>query len=267
MHRIHIVGISPRTGTTLLAECMRVCFEIGRAEEHEVSLSTIRWCPTVYLTKKPDDIGHVGMRLALDPRLTVICMIRDPRDTIMSRHGSRPDEYFTNLGRWKRQNTYVRRLRDHPRFIRVRYEQLVADPDGVQDLLVARIPCLRPLRRFSEFHEGTGVSRRSELALGGLRPIAVDSVARWRRDLPRLRAEIGRYGPIDEELVEHGYERDASWREGIAGLDGDGAAAGSGPVPAASLQKRFRRALRGWAKRPAAAGICAACHVLGIPVG
>lgn len=267
MHRIHIVGVSPRTGTTLLAECMRVCFAVGRAEPREVSLSTIRWCPTVYLTKKPDDIRHIDTRLALDPRLTVICMIRDPRDTIMSHHGIKPGAYFANLGRWKRHNAIVRRFRGHPRFVTVRYEDLAADPDGVQDFLAARLPFLRPLRRFSEFHEGTGVSRQSNLALGGVRPIEGRSVARWRHDLDRLRGEIARHGPIDDELIEHGYEHDSSWRAGLVGLDGAGGARSCAGPTRAPMRKRLRNALRRWVKRPASAGLCHACHAMGIPVG
>lgn len=261
MHRIHIVGISPRTGTTLLAECMRSCFEIGLAEPHEVSLNRIRWCRSIYLTKKPDDVRYVGMRLAVDPRLSVICMVRDPRDTIMSRHGSRPDDYYAHLGRWKRHRAYVKRLRDHPRFVLVRYEDLVTDPDGVQALLVARIPCLKQTRAFSSFHRGTQVSGDASLALGGVRPIGADSVARWRSDLARLRGQIAEHGGIDEELIEYGYEKDTSWRDGLDGLSG---VAGLVTVPPKPLG---RHAVRAWVTRPLAAGLCCVCGVLGIPVG
>ena len=54
--RIHIVGVSPRTGTTLLAECMVACMNIDAFEAHEASVSRLRLGPRVYLTKRPADL-------------------------------------------------------------------------------------------------------------------------------------------------------------------------------------------------------------------
>ncbi|HEX7708484.1 MAG TPA: sulfotransferase family protein, partial [Thermoanaerobaculia bacterium] len=76
MKRIHIVGVSPRSGTTLLAELMIACFEVDLHEEHEASLFTEpSRAGDLYLTKQPRDIMVVGPRLRVDPDLWVICMI------------------------------------------------------------------------------------------------------------------------------------------------------------------------------------------------
>lgn len=79
MKRIHIVGVSPRSGTTLLAELMNACFEIDLWEEHEAPLFATPPGPgNIYLTKRPRDVMVVGPRLRVDPNLWVLCMIRGP---------------------------------------------------------------------------------------------------------------------------------------------------------------------------------------------
>ena len=69
-NRIHIVGISPRTGTTLLAECMVACMKIDAFESHEASVSRLRLGARVYLTKRPADLLAIGPRLRFDPDFT-----------------------------------------------------------------------------------------------------------------------------------------------------------------------------------------------------
>jgi hypothetical protein len=69
MERIHVVGAGPRTGTTLLAECMVSCFAIDAFEPHEVSLCRHKKNVGVYLTKNPVDLHIVSPRLSIG-----ICM-------------------------------------------------------------------------------------------------------------------------------------------------------------------------------------------------
>ena len=64
MERLHIVGLGPRTGTTLLAECMATCFEIDAFEPHEASLcaSTKEACRfislRILLTSTSSGLGY-----------------------------------------------------------------------------------------------------------------------------------------------------------------------------------------------------------------
>ncbi len=113
MKRIHIVGVSPRTGTTLMAEAIKTCFKIDSYTTHETSLfSRPRGKNDIFLTKRPGDIMIVGPSLRVDPHLFVVCMIRDPRDIISSKHEKNPDRYWASLRYWKLYMTNY-----HPRFI------------------------------------------------------------------------------------------------------------------------------------------------------
>lgn len=221
MERLHIVGLGPRTGTTLLAECMTACFEIDAFEAHEASLCLHRRDADIYLTKNPVDLNIVGPRLAIDRHLHVIAMLRDPRDVIVSKHKFDPDRYWAPLRFWKRHLLHMRRLSRHRRFVLVRYESLVQDPDAVQETLMARLPFLRATARFSGFHKRAAPSQKSLKALGPLRAFNTSSVGNWRNHLPRVAGQIAIHGSISSELVELGYEQDESWLEILDGVTPD----------------------------------------------
>lgn len=218
MNRIHVVGVSARSGTTLMAECMRICFDIDSYEEHESPLWKMRRVASIYLTKSPQDIMYIGARLALDPRLTVVCMMRDPRDVIVSKHQKRPGEYFTSLGRWKYRSTFIEKYIDHERFILVKYEDFIRAPDAAQNHLMSRIKYLKKTRLFSEFHHNSEISEKSVEALGGVRPIKRDNTSKWKEHLPRLVDQINKHGEITDDLIRHGYEKDGRWADVLVGV-------------------------------------------------
>jgi hypothetical protein len=197
MKQIHIVGSGPRTGTTLMAEAMIACFRIDQHTAHEDRVFAKPSEPTdVYLTKTVKDLLVIGPFLDLNPDLYVICMIRDPRDMVVSRHGKDPDTYWAGLRYW---NTYIpawRRVRHHPRLITVKYEDLVTDPDGTQASLVAAMPFLDKTGPFSRYHEVADPSDRSLTA---------------KNHLPRVAGQIHIHGSIAQDLIEFGYEADDTW--------------------------------------------------------
>src|SRR5699024_12774285 len=81
MKRIHIVGLSPRTGTTLMVEVMKTCYQIEAVTNHEDRLVTrARGRPAVFLSKAPKDITIVRPSLIIDQDRYLICLLRDPRD-------------------------------------------------------------------------------------------------------------------------------------------------------------------------------------------
>jgi hypothetical protein len=220
--RIHIVGVSPRTGTTLLAEAIVACYEIDLYAEHELRLivppeSRAR----VFLTKAPRDIMMVGPRLKLDPDLHVICMLRDPRDIVTSKHGLEPDRYWCGLNYWKTYTQQLPELLPQPRFLLIRYEDLVRDPDTVQARISAALPFLDAIAPFSSYHKVATPSALSKKALGSVRRVSDAGVGRWRAHLPRVKGQIERHGAIADDLVRFGYERDDSWLEDLEGVTPD----------------------------------------------
>jgi len=211
MERIHIVGVGPRTGTTLMAECIVACFDIDAFDTHEARVTSHRWNAEVYLSKWPAEIFTVGPRLRIDRHFHVICMIRDPRDAVVSRHALDQQRYCTPLHFWTKQIGHVRRLVGKSRFILIKYEDLVTTPDSVQEQIIRRLQFLKKKANFSGFHEVATPSTRAVEALGGVRRIAPERIGNWRNHLPRLAGQIARHGSVSQDLIEFGYEPDDSW--------------------------------------------------------
>lgn len=220
--RIHIVGCSPRSGTTLMTELMVNCFDIDGFAEHEMSIFEMPEGEyKVYCSKWPHDIDVMRPLLWLDPDLWGIFILRDPRDVIVSRHPQDPSLYWTNLRRWKRYTQCGRRLANHPRFITVRYEDLVREPDRVQDNIARRLYFLNATARFSEYHQIARPSERSVTALRGVRAVSTSSIGRWREHKPRVAAQLRLHGPIEQELIRYRYETDDEWRAEIDAVEAD----------------------------------------------
>jgi len=182
--RLHVVGCH-RSGTTLITELIDYGFVIDARADHEQAL----WEPVpagegIFLTKKPPDTIRIRRAFLLDPDLFVVAMIRDPRGVITSRHPSFPDVYFSSFWRWEQYARAIEALHGHPRCVVVRYEDLVADQDDVQDRLAAAFAFLQPAGRFSRFPEGAAVHENAGVSMRGVRAIDHGSLDRWRAELP-----------------------------------------------------------------------------------
>ena len=240
-YRIHITGAA-RSGTTLVLALTMTCFEIDAAVAHECRLwrAPVRG-RRVVLTKQPRDEAF-AMRLArLDPRLHVIYMLRDPREVVVSIHGSAPDRYWSDLPDWRRSVKAARRYFGHPRVHVVRYDELVRDPDGVQQRLAAAMPFLKMLRPFSRFHEAAALEHEQwRAAMRTVRPPSPEALGSWRQHLPRLKAQLAAHGDIAAELIELGFEKDSTWLSLLDGIEPDDTR--SRP-PADTLRRRFNH---GW---------------------
>lgn len=222
MKRIHVVGVSPRTGTTLMAEAIKTCFTIDSYTSHETSLfSRPRDKSDIFLTKRPGDIMVVGPSLRFDPHLFVICMIRDPRDIISSKHRKDPDRYWASLKYWNLYIREVEKLKEHPRFIPVHYEFFVSNPDKVQAMISDKIPFLEKLHPFNQYHEVADVSDLSEEALRNVRPIKPTSVGKWRKHKSRVAGQLKLHGPITDDLIKYGYEENEQWLSELEGIKPD----------------------------------------------
>jgi len=222
MQRIHIVGVSPRTGTTLIAEAMVACFDIDIFHDHEARIfSQPPVAGEIYLTKAPRDILLAEKALGQMPNLHVLCMFRDPRNVIVSKHRRDPERYWAGLKFWKAYTPVARRLRNHPRFITLRYENLTADPDSVQRKLAERLPFLQNTAPFSRFHEIAKPADDALTALSGLRAIGASRPDPWRDHLPRVAGQMQQHGSLAPDLIEFGYETDDSWLAELDGVEPD----------------------------------------------
>ena len=246
MNHVHIVGLAPRSGTTLLMELMVSCFDFDGYADHELGLI---YQPAEkvesYCSKNPvlKDIRLAPLAFRRWPELWIICVVRDPRDIVVSRHRQHPDVYWVNLNRVFGCMPLLRTANQHERFLIIQYEDLVKDPNSIQSHLSKKIPFLRKLYDFSEFSQIAKPTSRAVEALGGMRAVSPSSIGRWKNELPRLKAQIQRYGEIDELLSELGYENDNCWRRMLDSVDADNGLSRFGDLP------RRRTTLRNYVRR------------------
>lgn len=199
---------------------MVTCFEIDHYCEHERSLFKEEMRSRgVTCTKHPREIIYAAGALRANDDLHVIYMVRDPRDVIVSRHANSPGQYFTGLGFYLRAERCAAKLSQHPRFVVVRYEDLVKSPDAVQDYIQKCLPFLKRKHRFSEFHLHASVSDDSLQALNGVRPPSADDIGKWCRHQPRISAQFKKFPQAVDVLIRHGYEKDAEWMNDLPAAD------------------------------------------------
>jgi len=208
---MHIVGC-PRSGTTLLMELLSTCFESSGFCSHELSIFEPLDNPgEMYFTKQPNDIKQIGHIFPRDEQLHIIYLGRDPRAVITSKHRENPDQYFCNYRVWKECDQAAERYLGHPRFLQLRYEDLVTSADQVQEQIARHFPFVGQRHLFSEYHEFAVPSEASERAMNGLRAVNRDSLEKWRGHLPRIAEQYQRYPALAEDLIRLEYEPDRHW--------------------------------------------------------
>lgn len=183
----------------------------GRAE-HEASLLDIPPAgETLYLSKKPPDTVRIERAFRRDAETFLIAMLRDPRAVVSSRHGSRPDVYFRGYRHWRECARAIRRLRDHPRCLVVRFEDLVTGPDAVQQAIEGRFDFLERRARFSDYPAGVAVAAEVRKSLGEARRLDRSRIAAWKEHLPRIKSQLAAHPDLVSALIEFGYEPDDAW--------------------------------------------------------
>jgi len=245
--RIHITG-TPRSGTTLLLSLMLSCFDIdgGLPRDHRLWRRPPR-DRRIVCTKFTDETDFAAAMLPLDPDLHVIFILRDPRDVVVSRTHVDTSRYVTNLHVWRANLAAAQKYFGHERMHVVRYEDLTADPDGVQATLLAEMPFLDPLRPFLCFtdcaEEDTGSWLTSMYM--ELRPVDSHGHGRWRKHLPRLKGQLARHGDLSDELLSLGFERDKKWLATLDNVEPDFCALTKGERPdfGARVTRGWRNAL------------------------
>ncbi len=216
---LHIVACSPRSGTTLLHEAMITCFKVDKHYDHEIRFNEVSaGGGQLLITKRPKDIMYMQAVID-DPKLYVIFLMRDPRDVIVSRHGKNTDMYYANIRLWREMYGFATPMVGHERFLMVRYENFVSDPDAVQNEIMAKYPWLERRHSFSEYHEYAEVSEKSRLAMHEVRPIAATSIGVWKNHLGRVKGQQAIHGSLTPDLIECGYESDDTWERALDSVD------------------------------------------------
>ena len=240
IERIHIIGCA-RSGTTMLHLAMG-CFSNLMRPEDETSplypflaerarlVLRVGWRPgrKFYVTKR--DSGwykpkHRDALIALTrmENIGLICMVRDPRDVMISRHAESkfgpPTEAYVTPLRWYESilagEHIFRALSDYPRKLLLRYEDLVTQPQAAERRMIecfglAQNPGALPIDRIKDNYERLKIAFGADqiMALNGLRNMSPSSIGRWRshsEEDPMDAAPL----PIREKFkafcAEHGY--------------------------------------------------------------
>ena len=216
--RVHIIGCY-RSGTTLLMELMWHCYAFSGRAEHEASL--LQSPPvgeTLYLSKKPPDTIRIERAFLRDEQTFLIAMLRDPRAVVTSRHASRPGVYFRGFRYWRECARAIRRLSAHPRCLVVRFENLVSEPDAVQQTIERRFGFLERRAHFSGYPAGVEPGERAQRSLRGVRPFDPSRIAGWKDHLPRIKAQLVAHADLAASLIEFGYEPDDAWTAELRGV-------------------------------------------------
>ena len=218
---LHIVACSPRTGTTLLHEVLVTCFRVDKHYDHEIRFHLVSGEDgQLVVTKRPKDTMYMP-EVIDDPGLYVVYLLRDPRDTICSRHGKNRSIYYSNIRLWRQMHGYAKQLAGHERFLEVRYEDFVRDPDATQQVIMSRFPWLEKLHDFSEYHEYARVSEKSKTAMHSIRPIAPSSVGVWTQNPGRIKAQQMIHGSLTPDLMACGYETSGDWEKALEDVEPD----------------------------------------------
>lgn len=218
MKRLHIVGC-PRSGTTLLMELVSTCFASGGFCEHELSIfEPVPQVKDIYFTKQPNDIKQLSHIFARDEQLYIIYMSRDPRAVITSKHRENPQQYFCNYRVWRECDLAAQRYAGHPRFLLLRYEDLVVEPDALQARIASQFSFLRQRHLFSQYQEFALPSEASQRAMNGLRAVNRESLGKWQQHLPRVAEQYQRHPELADDLIRLGYETDRRWLDRLQGV-------------------------------------------------
>jgi hypothetical protein len=260
----------PRSGTSLLYNMLSSSLEGFTFGEFESRALNSIWMYGDHATKRPRDVADLPRLVEENvhgKRILAIVLIRDLRDVITSLHPQIPDRYYCDYeGRWTPRGEYpyrVVRTDDGVRSIEaaierakdlegielefVRYEDLIEDPDAVQDRL-AKFLGVQFTERFAEFHRFPG--RHAYRYEGKRRASNPDLVreggevdrsrrGRWRREehRPRIHEQFGAHPQLFEILERYGYERDRHWYDAPESdaAGGAGALGVPGTMPASEL--------------------------------
>jgi hypothetical protein len=216
----------PRGGTSLLYNMVCAAWpEFGHAQGEAAATAELA-LPGDRISKRPVDTTRRGQIVtsaqANGKRLLVVQIIRDPRDTIVSKHlgggyAATPESYRDRSGREQPALGYLPifyGLREwsytHTPLVVVRYENLVQSPLAVQSAIGRMVGREITGLAFPDFHFATHPPmREGERA----QPLNGAHIGRWRNPehADHLRRCFHRNTEMLSAVIDFGYEKDGSW--------------------------------------------------------
>lgn len=174
----------------------------------------VRW-----VEKTPQHLLHLDKIWRYFPEARIINVIRDPRDVVSS--PSRFRKHRPGMARTKaviqiawRWNRFIARADDYagdPRFLTIRYEDLVSDPEPVVEQLAAHAGAEKDssvIHRFSkQFDQVTLAKPSAENKAFNSATELVDRRSIWKKRLtePEARVIETICGPL---MARHGYQKE-----------------------------------------------------------
>jgi hypothetical protein len=237
--RLHIIGCS-RSGTTMLHAGM-VCFENVFLSAAETPIHFPYLAKRIelalrigsdpgrkhYITKrnrgwfKPPNRAELIAQTRFE-NIGLIHIVRDPRDVFLSMHSGdkQSEKPYVTREHWYDSilaaDTVFEELRDYPRKLVIRYEDVVREPSLAEERIATTFELRRdaralPMNRVKDNFERLDVQISSSFigALNGLRNMDEKSIGRWRGEEDSVKTETlppeirTRYLKFCEE---HGYD-------------------------------------------------------------
>ena len=208
--RIFIFGCA-RSGTTLLQNLLRTFADVD-VWDGEHCINTLGSYPaarTLAAKRTSMCAEHLLSEMEYYIEVPVLDIIRDPRDVVTSRLGL-AGRFHCDFARWRRDvHVGLELARAHPVYVQICYEDLVLDPDRVQQELMRWLG-LTVERPFSSFMDAVpaNLSDVTQRALGGVRPVETFRIGRWMSDhlqRERVRVQLDRYPDMEVMLRAAGY--------------------------------------------------------------
>jgi sulfotransferase family protein len=153
------------------------------------------------------------------PGALILHVIRDPRDTVASllRLPSAPNEVIGNARLWLRRNLAARRLAGRPRYLAIRYERLVTEPEAellrICDFVGEEYSSLMLTPKPDPTADRPWFQRAEE-------PVTAQRIGKWREDLTAEQASLVEW-VVGHRMRTFGYEPECpapSWASIARGL-------------------------------------------------
>jgi hypothetical protein len=236
----------PRGGTSLLYNMISASLDGFYFDEFESRAVERIHRYGNYVTKSPIDIFDLKEIVSLNKYkkdIFILVVVRDVRDVITSRHPYIPEEFFIghdyswwpqnqDFSKWKFDGYGVIDIHHaineaidegDLNIIKVNYEGMVSDVDGLQQTLEERLGVTfsRELRSFYKHlsklaykYESTNDVNQSALVFED-KPVDTSRTGKWKKDEFKLRVrdQFNECPELFDILIRDGYEVDRLWFE------------------------------------------------------